>query len=720
LKKHSAIFAFCSLLTLVTLVAYWPVTRHQFVTFDDPQYLYHNPHVKAGLTPSALLWAFQSGYAGNWHPLTWISHMLDCHLYGLNPAGHHLTNLLFHLTNTLLLFLLLRRLTGSLWRSAFVAALFAWHPLHVESVAWASERKDVLSTCFFLLTIWAYARYAEGGRESAECRMQNAETRNLQPATLLTPPVSRYYVLSLFLFALGLMSKPMLVTLPFVLLLLDYWPLQRLRLPMLQSSRFEVSPPAPESSPLWPLVREKLPFFALALAASIVTYLVQRSGGAVSSLELLPIHSRITNALVAYFRYLSLTLWPAQLAVVYPYSRQLAAGSVIAAALLLAGASGFFLSRVRRQPYLVVGWLWFLGTLVPTIGLVQVGPQCMADRYTYIPSIGLFLLIVWGLDALLDPWPPKRRNSGSGILPLTGLDALLDPWPPKRLYLPVTGTLALAACLACSYRQLTCWQDSETLFRHAIAVTRDNYVAHTSLGKALLEQGKPDEAAVHLAKAIRLTPDDPEAHYNLGTVRIFQDRPDQAAACFSEALRLKPDYGAAHRNLGVILISQGKPDEGAAHLAAAVKFKPDDPETHFNFGFALLELTRPREAADQFSRAIRLNPDSPSSHYHLALALACQDKPQQALPHAQKAHDLALRRWSAQQAAGQKPDLFPFEPIALRLSGFEEKQGNLPRAIQLLELAAKASPYPDTLQKEIEELKQKHVAPPPSAAPKTP
>ncbi|MCX6917407.1 MAG: tetratricopeptide repeat protein, partial [Verrucomicrobia bacterium] len=514
-----------------------------------------------------------------------------------------------------------------MWRSAFVAAFFAWHPLHVESVAWAAERKDVLSTFFFLLTIWAYSRYAEGGeqkseirrpkpeggRENAECRMQNAETRNPQPATLLTPPVSRYYVLSLFLFALGLMSKPMLVTLPFVLLLLDYWPLQRLRLPMLQSSRFEVPPPAPESSPLWPLVREKLPFFALALAASIVTYLVQRSGGAVSSLELLPIHSRITNALVAYFRYLSLTLWPAQLAVVYPYSRQLAAGSVIAAALLLAGASGFFLSRVRHQPYLVVGWLWFLGTLVPTIGLVQVGPQCMADRYTYIPSIGLFLLIVWGLDALLDPWPPKRRNSGSGILPLTGLDALLDPWPPKRLCAPAVGTLALAACLACSCRQLTYWQDSETLFRHAIAATTDNYVAHTSLGKALLEQGKPDEAAVHLAKAIRLTPDDPEAHYNLGTVRIFQDRPDQAAACFSEALRLKPDYGAAHRNLGVILISQGKPDQGAAHLAAAVKFKPDDPETHFNFGFALLELTRPREAADQFSRAIRLNPDSPSS-----------------------------------------------------------------------------------------------------------
>ena len=654
MKQRSAIFVICSLLVLATWVAYWPVTRHQFVNFDDPHYICDNPHVKAGLTWSGLLWAFQSGYASNWHPLTWISHMVDCQLYGLNPAGHHLTNLLFHLTNTLLLFLLLRRLTGSLWRSAFVAALFAWHPLHVESVAWASERKDVLSTCFFLLTIWAYARYAEGGeqkseirrpkpeggRENAECRMQNAETRNPQPATLLTPPVSRYYILSLFLFALGLMSKPMLVTLPFVLLLLDFWPLGRLQFSILNS----------QPSTLWRLLREKLPFFALALAASIVTYLVQRSGGAVSSLELLPFHSRITNALVAYFRYLSLTLWPAQFAVVYPYSRHLAAASVIAAALLLAGASGFFLSRVRHQPYLVVGWLWFLGTLVPTIGLVQVGPQCMADRYTYIPSIGLFLLIVWGLDALL------------------------DPWPLKRLCLPVAGTLALAACLACSCRQLTYWQDSESLFRHAIAVTTDNHIAHINLGKALLELGNPDEAVVHLAKAVRLTPDDPEAQYNLGTALVMQAKPDKAIACFSEALRLNPDYGDAHGNLGITLMRQGKPDQGSAHLAAAVKLKPDDPQLHCNLGLALLELNRPREAADQFSQALRLNPDSAATHYHLALALVRQDQPQQARLHVQKA----------------------------------------------LELATKASPHPDALQKQIEELRQRLASLPPSASPGSP
>ena len=423
------------------------------------------------------------------------------------------------------------------------------------------------------------------------------------------------------------MSKPMLVTLPFVLLLLDFWPLGRLQFSILNS----------QPSTLWRLLREKLPFFALALAASIVTYLVQRSGGAVSSLELLPFHSRITNALIAYVRYLSLTLWPAQLAIGYPYSKHLAAGSVIVAALLLAGVSGFFLSRVRRQPYLVVGWLWFLGTLVPTIGLVQVGPQCMADRYTYIPSIGLFLLIVWGLDALL------------------------DPWPPKRLLLPVAGTLALAACLACSCRQLTYWQDSESLFRHAIAVTTDNHIAHINLGKALLELGNPDEAVVHLAKAVRLTPDDPEAQYNLGTVFAMQAKPDKAIVCFSEALRLNPDYGDAHGNLGVTLMRQGKPDQGSAHLAAAVKLKPDDPQVCCNLGLALLELNRPREAADQFSQALRLNPDSAATHYHLALALVRQDKPQQARLHVQKA----------------------------------------------LELATKASPHPDALQKQIEELRQR-------------
>ena len=710
MNKRPAIFAICSLLTLVTLACYWPVTTHKFIDLDDPRYICDNSHIKAGLTWSGVLWAFGSGYASNWHPLTWISHMGDCQLYGLRPAGHHLTNLLFHIANTLLLFLLLQRMTGPVWRSACVAALFAWHPLHVESVAWASERKDVLSTCLFLLTLWAYVRWVEVQSprskvqsQGAEDRSHDSESRIQNEATphssRITFHVSRYYLLSLFFFALGLMSKPMLVTLPFVLLLLDYWPLRRLQLSCLQGSRFEVQGsgldvPAPaldlHSSTLWPLVREKLPFFALALAASVVTYLVQRTGGAVSSLELLPWQSRIANALVVYVRYLSQTLWPAQLAVLYPYSRHLPVGAVVAAGLLLVGLSCWFVLRARRQPFLIVGWLWYLGTLVPTIGVIQVGSQSMADRYTYIPSIGLFLLTVWGLDALL------------------------DRWPHKHYWLAAAGTLALAGCLVCTWGQLKCWQDSERLYRHAIAATADNCIAydglgnalgaagqpdqalacyaeavrlkpnyaegqydlgtalmnrgsleeavqhlaaavkynpafahaHINLGKALLEQGKRDEAADHLSKAVRLTPDDAEAQYNLGTVLQMQGKADEAIVCFSEALRLNPEYGEAHGNLGVALITQGKLGEGAIHLASASRLNPNNPQAHDNLGLAILELKHPSEAADQFTEALRLNPDAPGAHYHLALALVRQDKPKEALPHAQKARDLAL-------AAGQ-------------------------------------------------------------------
>jgi protein O-mannosyl-transferase len=476
---------------------------------------------------------------------------------------------------------------------------------------------------------------------------------------------SYYYGLSLVFFALGLMSKPMVVTLPFVLLLLDYWPLQRLQVRALRSSRFkvqssgfEVPAPAPPAQPstLWSLVREKMPFFALALAASVVTYLVQQAGGAVSSLEAFPFRSRLANALIVYVRYLSQGLWPAELAVPYPYSRHLPFVAAVFAVLLLVGLSSWFLLRAKRQPFLIVGWLWYLGTLVPTIGLVQVGSQSMADRYTYIPSIGLFLLIVWGLDALV------------------------DSWQHKPFLLSAAGTLALAGCLACTWNQLKYWQDSERLFRHAIAATTANYTAydglgntleasgkheealacyaeavrlkpdypeaHINFGKALLGQGRPGEALVHLRKAVGLTPADPEAQYNLGTVLLMQAKPEEAIACFSEALRLKPDYAEAHSNLGVVLMRQGKLGEGATHFTAALRLNPNDPEAYYNLGLALLELNHPREAADYFSEALRFKPNAPETHYHLALALDRQDKPKEALPHAQKARDLAL-------AAGQ-------------------------------------------------------------------
>ncbi len=708
MNRRSAILAAASGLALVTLACYWPVTAHSFVHFDDPIYICNNPPVKAGLTCSGVLWAFQSGYASNWHPLTWISHMVDCQFYGLNPAGHHLTNLLFHIANTLLLFGFLQRATGSVWRSAFVAALFAWHPLRVESVAWASERKDVLSTFFFLLTLWAYWRYTEmlamkrhgsvSRNQASESPSANSGSGATECGLLTTRDASRYYILSLGFFVLGLMSKPMLVTLPFVLLLLDFWPLRRMKQAggriqnteasdTFHASRLPVQRRIAnrKSQILLPLLREKVPFFALAVAASVVTYLVQRTGGAMTSLEVLPWQSRIAHALITYVRYLSFTLWPAQLAVLYPYSRHLLPASVAAAAFLLLALSGLFLLCARRQPFLIVGWLWFVGTLVPTIGLVQVGAQSMADRYTYIPSIGLCLLLVWGVTALL----------GSGLR--------------KRFSLSAAAVVALVSYSVCTRCQLKYWQDSERLYRHAIAATKDNYVAyhwlgcvldvgktsdealacyaeavrlkpnypegqydlgstlmklgrldeavqhlgaaikhdptfahaHINLAKALLEQGQLDQAVSHFSKAVDLTPGDPEAQYNLGTVRLMQAKPEQAIACFAEALRLKPDYGEAHGNLGVVLMQQGKLSEGAAHLAAALRLNPNNPDAHNNLGLALLELNHPREAADQFAEALRLSPDAVGPHYHLAIALIREDKIQEALAHAEKARDLA-------------------------------------------------------------------------------
>ena len=372
--KNQLFVLICLALALVTFALYAPMLRHGFINLDDQQYITANDHVRAGLTWSGVVWAFKTSEAANWHPLTWISHMTDCQMFGLNAGGHHLVNLLFHIANTLLLFFWLNKLTGALGRSFFVAALFAWHPLHVESVAWAAERKDVLSAFFWMLALIAYARFA-----------------NL--SKVQSPKSKVFYILALFLFACGLMSKPMVVTLPFVLLLLDFWPLQRFPI---SDFRFPV---------FFRLVLEKIPFFALAFASCLITYLVQKSGGATWSQAALPFHARIANALVAYVRYISKTFWPADLAVIYPYSRHWPAVLVGGAALVLAAWTGLFLWRARRNPHLIVGWLWFLGTLVPAIGLVQVGSQSMADRYTYIPGIGLFIVIVWGANDLLSRRP---------------------------------------------------------------------------------------------------------------------------------------------------------------------------------------------------------------------------------------------------------------------------------------------------------------------------
>jgi len=632
-KPNRLAAAVCLGLALATLACYWPVNRHEFIGYDDHQYVLENPHVNTGLTWSGVVWAFTQSSSCNWHPLTWLSHMLDCQLYGPAAPGHLLTNLLFHILNSLLLFLLLKQLTGAGWRSAAVAALFAWHPLHVESVAWVSERKDVLSTFFFLLTLWAYARWAESKVHSLQPTLHNPQsaehpTRDTRDATR----PRRWYALTLLFFACGLMSKPMVVTLPCVLLLLDFWPLCRLKVPPQQ-------PFSATIRTLWPFVREKLPFFALAAGSSAITFWAQQTGGAVMSMDGLPVHLRLANALLSYVRYLGKIFWPANLAVIYPY-HPVPLSVALSAALLLFALSLWFLRRATRQPYLAVGWLWFLGTLMPVIGLVQVGGQAMADRYMYIPSIGLFVLLVWGLHALAETDIAERGSS---------LPATAGRFRWRMLGLLEAG--ALAACLVGTSAQLRYWQNSESLFLHAIEAAGGNFVAYDHLGTALLGMGKVNEAVRYLEMAARLEPQDAEAHYNLGTALFQQGRLDAAETQFAETVRLQPSFAAAQSNWGIALRQQGKVSDAALHFLEATRQNPQDPGHFFNLGVALLELDDPQDAASSFAQSVRLNPGDPATHYHLAIALARQHKPAEAMAQAQLARDLATASGQPETAA---------------------------------------------------------------------
>ena len=526
-------------LGLVTLLVYLPLLHNGFVNYDDPDYITGNAHVQAGLTWQGIVWAFKSGEAGNWHPLTWISHMLDCQLFGLNPAGHHLTNLLLHTTNTLLLFAWLNRLTGALWRSALVAALFAWHPLHVESVAWASERKDVLSAFFWMLTLLAYTRYVTGGKR------QMPGTENATPVTC---HLSSFYFLALFFFACGLMSKPMVVTLPFVLLLLDFWPLRRFTI---YDSRFTMVR----------LIWEKIPFFVLTIASCVITRLVQND--ALWSATSLPFHFRLENVLMSYVRYISKMFWPTDLALIYPYPHHWPLAGVIAAAVLIGIWSLLFLWWAKRFPYLAVGWFWYLGTLVPAIGLVQVGVQSMADRYTYLPGIGLFMAVVWGLSDLLNSHPQKSKIA------------------------IVAGSLALAGCLAVTSIQLNYWRNSLALFLHTVEVTTDNYAGYDCLGKSLEDIGKTDEAADFYARCVQIEPDYPMGQFDLGMIQLEQGKPDEASNHLAIASQLMPHNPVMQFDFGTYLMQHGKPDEAANHFRSALADKPDFTEARRSLDEAL-------------------------------------------------------------------------------------------------------------------------------------
>ncbi len=613
----------CLLLALATLAVFLPVAWHGFVNYDDADYVTENAQVQGGLKWASIVWAFTTGHASNWHPLTWISHMADCQLFGLQAGGHHLVSVGLHIANALLLFGLLRRMTGALWRSALVAALFALHPLHVESVAWASERKDVLSTLFFLLTLWAYAAYAEGRRPEA------------RPGRARRPAAN--YLLALGCFALGLMSKPMLVTLPFVLLLLDYWPLQRWprRAPATQPDT-ATGRPRPG---LFSLLLEKAPFFALAAASSIVTYFVQRHGGAVSTS--LTFGERVANALISYARYIGKTFWPLDLSILYPHPGRWPLGAVAGAAVLLLAISVVVALRARKQPYLAVGWLWFCGTLVPVIGLVQVGIQSMADRYTYVPLIGGFIMLVWGVDALV----PARPGRGKALALGAGL--------------------GLAACALLAARQVRFWRNSEELFGHAVRVTRDNYLAHNNLGYYLNGQGRTAEAVEHYRRALQIKPTYEDALNNLGYALAAQRQFAEAISLYEAALRSRPKHIEVHNNLGNALSEVGRIDEAIQHYSFVLQQKPGHADAHNNLGIALAMQGKLDEAIPHFHEAIRAKTNYASAHSNLGNALAAQHKLDEAI----QEYQIALR-------------LKPQDPQAHNnLGNVLAEQGKIPEAI---------------------------------------
>jgi len=540
---------FISLLLVgTTLAVFWQVVHCDFTTYDDNQYVTENRRVQTGLTPQNVAWAFTSCEPSYWMPTIWLSFMLDFEIYGLNPSGYHLTNLFLHIANTLLLFLIFKRMTGAVWKSAFVAALFALHPLHVESVAWVAERKDVLSTLFWMLTLWTYLGYVE------------------------RPAFSRYLLPILF-FALGLMAKPMLVTVPFILLLLDYWPLERFQPDQWVSGNgtpnaISQNHPWQKSSSLR-LVLEKVPFFVLATITSVVTFFVQHNSGAAKSLELHPLKDRIANGLVSYASYIGKMIWPQNLAVFYPHPGSgLPLWQIVGATLLLAAVFILAIRAARRHPFILVGWLWYLGTLVPAIGLVQSGDQAMADRFTYVPLIGLFIIIAWGVPRLIKGWHYRR------IVLISSSGALL---------------LVLAICTT---MQLRHWKNDITLFTHALKVTENNFLAHNNLGSAIASQGRYEEATTHFMEALRISPNHARAHYNLALALAKQGRLGEAIAHYSDALRLRPDYPEALNGLGVALARQGKLKDAIAHFNAALQVKPDYAPARGNLDLALEKMAK--------------------------------------------------------------------------------------------------------------------------------
>lgn len=609
-SSNNKIRLICWLIALLTFVIFSKAIICGFTNYDDPVYVTENPHVHAGLCVNSIKWAFSSLYAANWHPVTWLSHMLDWQIYGSKPAGHHFTSLLIHIVNSILLFLLLNKITGRIRCSALVAVLFAIHPLHVESVAWIAERKDVLSTMFCMLTMLAYVQYTK------------------QRLKLL-------YLCMIAAYVIGLMAKPILVSLPLLLLLLDYWPLARFKDKNISSKS---------------IFAEKVPLVLLAAASCYVTIIAQRSYGALNSFEKVPVNIRIPNAIVSFLIYLRKTIWPNDLAVFYPHPVNTIPVVLVAfSTVFTVCVTIFALAQFKKKPYLTFGWLWYIVSLVPVIGLVQVGGQAMADRYTYLPLIGIFIAVVWGVSDFLQSF-----TIGHKVMSAIGYSLAL---------------LIIAALCGCTWKQVGYWHNSYTLFSHAARITRENAVVDNNLGLALFERKKitqaaelfkralansPFDAKAHinlantyavqrkfkpaeyeLISAIQYDPKEPKTYYNLGNIYSMENKLDKAIRCYSKSLEIDPGFFEAQLNMGNALSLKNRPVEAIEHFNEAININPCSPQVHYAIADAFSSIGRKNEAAQHYYRSLRIHSNSPIVHFHLALVLDDMGNISEAVKHYQ-------------------------------------------------------------------------------------
>jgi tetratricopeptide (TPR) repeat protein len=593
---RAAILAAIFLVTLAVL-PYLQTLRYDFVDYDDHLYVIENPHIEHGLNLSSVGWAFTTFRTGNWHPLAWLSHMLDVDLWGAKAGGHHFTSVLLHSGNTLLLFFVLLRMTGSLWRCALVSALFAVHPLHVESVAWISERKDVLSTFFGLLALWAYLAYARSGS-------------------------TRKYLLMIGFFVLSLMAKPMLVTFPFLLLLLDLWPLRRWKLWTIESQMVS----SLEPQPFRRVLLEKVPLFVIAALFSIVAIISQHEGQSIVGLDDIPLGSRLGNTVVGYTFYLSKLLAPLKLTFFYPHPEYWPLSDVALSALFLLIVTVATIVYRRQHPWLLIGWLWFVGTLVPVIGLVQIGWQAMADRYTYVPSVGVFIMIVWSIPAALPSRFPRTSMAAAAVF--------------------------IALFAAKTWRQVSYWKDSRTLFTHAAQATRGNFLAHQYLGNRL----EKEEDYMGALKLYRVAAAERPAyakiniHENIANILIRQGRYTEAMSELKSAIEINPKSSVAYNSMGSVMTAWNENDQAATYFRRAVELDPKNTAAHINYGMASVTLGRWDEAIAQLSPVVRAEPKRLVARTNLALALANRGDPGQAIEELRQVLQIDPKFAAAQEA----------------------------------------------------------------------